>query len=223
MTIKKEIIYPIFLECCQHAQDNFWENIFEDLAYGKTPYGTYISKNFLCCNYKKKEFNYKIEKKDSQQIYQEIYKIFTNKLGILSQQEKASRKKIFNETEEQLKDNRKEWGDIRKKNLKELLIELYVTRMKSKHNLTLKQTRYIYAIIMMALAIKIIDSSDIEYKNGKIVNIQGIEFSKRKVTVNRNLYNLNTNTTNGNKKEVRKISDVWFKYLKELNKTDINT
>ena len=62
MTIKKEIIYPIFLECCQYTTDIFWENVFEDLSYGKTPYGTYITKDFLCCNYKEKEFSYKIEK-----------------------------------------------------------------------------------------------------------------------------------------------------------------
>ena len=63
MLVKKELLYPIFLECSQHADDTFWENIFEDLAYGKAPYGTYISKDFLCCGYKKKEFSYKIEKK----------------------------------------------------------------------------------------------------------------------------------------------------------------
>ena len=47
MPIKKEIVYPVFLECCEFSVDSFWENIFEDLAYGKTPYGTYINKNFL--------------------------------------------------------------------------------------------------------------------------------------------------------------------------------
>ena len=58
--MKKELLYPIFLECCQYTSDIFWENIFEDLAYGKTPYGTYVSKNFLICNNKKKNFSYKI-------------------------------------------------------------------------------------------------------------------------------------------------------------------
>ena len=28
-------------------------NIFEELAYGKTSYGIYISKNFICCNQRK--------------------------------------------------------------------------------------------------------------------------------------------------------------------------
>ena len=46
MPIKKDIVYPGFIECLQFTEDIFWENIFEDLAYGKTPYGTYISKDF---------------------------------------------------------------------------------------------------------------------------------------------------------------------------------
>ena len=63
MPLRKEIVYPIFLECCQYTEDTFWESIFTDLAYGKPPYGTYISKGFLCCTHKKKDFSYKIEKK----------------------------------------------------------------------------------------------------------------------------------------------------------------
>ena len=57
-----ELIYPIFLEVCKYAdEDIFWKYVFEDLAYGRSPYGTYITKNFMCCNYKGKEFSYKIE------------------------------------------------------------------------------------------------------------------------------------------------------------------
>ena len=91
MPIKREIIYPIFLECCQFADNIFWETIFEDLAYGKAPSGTYISKDFLNCSYKNKEFSYKIERKDPEIIYNDIYKLLTEKLGILSQKEKMQK------------------------------------------------------------------------------------------------------------------------------------
>ena len=100
----KKIVYPIFLECCQYTNDIFWENIFENLAYGKPPYGSYISKNFLCCSYEQKEFNYKIEKKDSKTVYEEVFSLLTNRLGIFSHQEKV--KKI---------NDIKNWNDIKKK------------------------------------------------------------------------------------------------------------
>jgi len=130
MPIKREIIYPIFLECCQFTDDKFWENVFEDLAYGKTPYGTYISKDFLCCSYKKKEFSYKIEKKLPKDVYNDVYDLLTNKLGLLSPLEKSKKRKIFKDIEEDITESRKNWNDIKKKNIKELLIELYVARMK---------------------------------------------------------------------------------------------
>ena len=102
----KKIVYPIFLECCQYTNSIFWENIFENLAYGKAPYGSYISENFLCCSYKQKEFNYKIEKKDSETVYKEVFSLLTNSLGIFSQQEKV---------ENDIKNSRKNWNDIKKK------------------------------------------------------------------------------------------------------------
>ena len=66
-----------------------WKYIFEDLAYGRTPYGTYITKDFLCCNYKGKEFSYKIDTtKTGEQLYNELYNILFNKFGLLSIEDK---------------------------------------------------------------------------------------------------------------------------------------
>ena len=218
MPIKKEIIYPIFLQCCQYTDDNFWENIFEDLAYGKTPYGTYISKDFLCCSYKKKEFSYKIEKKSSKEIYDDIYSLLTNKLGLLSPLEKVKKRKIFKEIENDISDSRKNWNDIKKKNVKELLIELYVTRMKNKYALTLKQSRYLLSIIFIGMIFKVITSKDIEYSEGKIHNIEGIEFSHKNINVKKDLYNLDNNLTPTIVLDKSLMYDNWDKYLKELRK-----
>lgn len=125
--IKREIIYPVFLDCCQYTDDIFWQNIFEELAYGKTSYGIYISKNFICCNQRKKEFSYKIENKEPQIIFNELYHIFKNKVGIQSHQEKLVNRKAFKQLEDETNQNIKNnWGSIKKKNMKELLIELYV-------------------------------------------------------------------------------------------------
>jgi hypothetical protein len=193
MLVKKEILFPVFLECCQYADDTFWENIFEDLAYGKAPYGTYISKEFLCCGYKKKEFSYKIEKKPAEMIYQEVYSLLTKRLGLLSYREKVKKKKIFTDLEDSIKDTRKKWVDIKKKNMKELLIELYVTRMKNKHQLSIKQAKYLISIILLAMVFKVITSANINYSDGRIISIDGIDFSKKQVIIKKNLYSLEVN------------------------------
>ena len=221
MTIKKDIVYPIFIECLQLTEDIFWENIFEDLAYGKTPYGTYISKDFLCCKYKKKDFSYKIERKDPKILYEEVYNLLANKLGLLSNTEKIKKKKMINELETNLRQSGKNWVDIKKKNTKETLIELYVAKMKNKYSLSITQSRYLLSIIFVAMVFKVISNKDIEYENGVIHNIKGIDFIKKQIIVEKDLYNLEVSFAPDIVLDKNLMSDSWEKYLKDLKRTVI--
>ena len=221
MPLKKEIVYPIFLECCQHASDTFWENVFEDLAYGKTPYGTYISKDFLCCSYRKKDFSYKIERKDAKQVHDEVHNLLITKLGLFSPQERVKQKKDFDEYESSMRFSRNSWSSIRKKSIKELLIELFVTRMKNEYSLSLKQSRHLLSAIFMAMVFKVITSDDIEYEEGGIQSIDGIDFSKGQVIINRNLYNLNVSVAPRLVLDKSRMSDNWTKYLKDLRRNSL--
>ena len=223
MPVKKEIVYPIFLECCQYTEDIYWENVFEDLAYEKAPYGTYISKGFLCCSYKKKEFSYKIEKKSAETVFNEVYNLLAHKLGLASQTEKTNRRKAFSKFEESIKESRQNWNDIKKKNIRELLIELYVVRMKHKHNLSIKQSRYLASIIMVALAFKVFTSDDIDYNSGQITRIRGIDFGNKQVKVQRDLYNLDISFAPNIVLDKKLMSDNWEKYLKDLRKINAET
>lgn len=218
MPIKKEIIYPVFLECCEFASDLFWENIFEDLAYGKTPYGTYINKNFFCCSYKNKEFSYKIERKDPYDLYTDIYNLLTKKLGILSHKEKIKKRVDFDNTECRIKEFRQEWGNIRKKNIKDLLVERYVIDMKNKHSLSIKQAKYLLSIIFIAIVFKVITPKDIEYSDNKIQNIDGIEFSTKNIIIKRNIYNIEIEFSQETILDKKLMSDNWEKYLSALRK-----
>lgn len=216
---KKEIIYPFFLECCHFAEDTFWETIFEELAYGETPYGTYINKGFLCCSYKGKEFSYKIERKDPQVLYTDIYKLLTQKVGILSQKEKQRKRIDFHEAEKSIRGSRQKWSDIRKKNIKDLLIERYVIDMRKKHSLSLRQAKYLLSIITVAIAFKIITTKDIIYKDDRIEHINGIEISKGLIKPTKNIYNVDT-ITSTEQTPIKRFSDHWDKYLKNLRKIE---
>ena len=222
MVLKKEIIYPVFLECCQHADDSFWENIFEDLAYGKTPYGTYINKNFLCCSYKNKEFSYKIERKDSDELYNDIYNLLKNKLGILSNKEKIKKRLDFKNTETRIKEGGQEWVNIRKKNIKNLLVERYVVDMKNKHSLTITQAKYLLSVLFIAIVFKVITSDDIEYSDGKIQNINVIEYSNKKIIIKKNIYDINIDFTLETDNNKKVMSENWEKYLNILRKNKKN-
>lgn len=218
MPVKKEIIYPLFLECCQFTEDIFWENIFEDLAYGITPYGTYINKGFLCCNYKDKEFSYKIEKKDSEILYNDIYNLLAKKMGLLSQQDKLKKKVDFGLMEDEIKEYRKSWSNIRKKNIKDLLIENYVIDMKNKYSLTIKQARDLLSQIFIAMVFKTINIKNINYEDGKIISIDGIKFAKKKVIFEKSIYGNDLYSTPFIVIDKNLMSDNWEKYILNIQK-----
>jgi len=218
MTNKKDIIYPIFLECSQFITDKFWDNIFEDLAYGKAPYGTYISKGSLTCKYKDKEFIYKIEKKDPEILYNEVYVLLTKKLGLLSHQDKINKKIDFQNIEDEIKEGRKNWNSIRKKNIKDLLIENYVITMKNKYLLTIKQAKYLLSIIFIGMIFKIISVKDIEYRDGIITKIEGINFKKKEIILEKDIYDVKYNVSNILIDDKNLMSFNWEKYLEALKK-----
>ena len=218
MPVKKEIIYPIFLECCELIDDTFWKNVFEYLVYGKCPYGTYINKDFFCCNYKNKEFSYKIERKDPEILYNDIYDLLVKKLGLLSHKDKIKKKIDFNNIEEEIKEYRKSWSNIRKKNIKDLLIENYVIDMKNKYDLSVKQARNLLSLIFIGMVFKVILVKDIVYEDGVVRNINGINFKKNEIVLERDIYDFQTNFTPYILIEKKLMADTWHKYLENLRK-----
>jgi hypothetical protein len=218
MLPKKEILYPIFIECSAYARDAFWKNVFEDLAYCKCPYGTYISKDFFYCNYRNKEFSYKIEKKNPKTLYDDIYDLLVRKLGLLSHQDKFQKKADFIAIEEDIKNSRKVWANIRKKNIKDLLIENYAIEMKTKHSLTIATTRQLLSIIFIGMSFKIISSKDIVYEDGVVKNILGIRFSKNKIILDRDIYGSQITNAPSIVSDKKSMYDLWGKYLETLRK-----
>ena len=212
-----KLLYPIFLDCCKYTDDNFWKFIFEDLAYGKSPYGTYITKNFLCCNYKGKEFSYKIDlNKDSKILYDEIFNILHNKFGLLSQKDKLKCRKIFN-LQQNFTNDKDDWSSLRKKNIKIILIEKFVINKKKKHKLSFRQTRKLFSTILIGLIFKTISKEHIDYSNGDIQSIEGINFKDSKIILHTDIYNSHS-TPSFIVKEEEFLSNLWPKYLTKLQK-----
>jgi len=214
--MKKDIIYPFFIECCKFTTDVFWKNIFQDLAYGVTPYGTYINKDFLTCNYKDKEFVYKIVKKEPRELFNDIYDLFKNKLSLISRDEIIKKKDdIRGSSHENIYED---WSSIKKKNLKEIMIEKYAINMSKKHNLSITQTKYLVSLIFLSFIFKVFSSNDIIMENGKIEHINGIEYENRKVHFKKSIYSIQVNISPEIVVDKALMSDEWNKFLETLRK-----
>ena len=215
-----ELIYPIFLECSKYTSDIFWKYIFEDLAYSKSPYGTYITKNFLCCNYKGKEFSYKIDTtKDAKLLFEEIYDLLYNKLGLLSDKDKLQKRQYFENSQKESHIIQTEnWNSIKKKSIKTTMIENYVIHIKNKYNLSFCQSNKLLSLIVIGIIFKTITNEDIKYQDGEILSINGFQFENKKVILDKDIYDYDDPTISEVIIDKKLMSNNWYKYIQNLKK-----
>lgn len=167
----KEIIYPHFLHCCQETEDLYWKYIFEDLSYGRAPYGVYFTKGFMCCGFKGKEFSYRVDPNiPIPQLFKEVKTILKSKLGIQSSSDILSSREKFEKTSERLALNEcNDWNLIKKKEVKCLLLENFI--ISQSKSLNRMQQKKLLSSLMLAIQLKIINNEDININEGRVVEI----------------------------------------------------
>jgi hypothetical protein len=134
----------------------------------------YIHKDFLVCNYKDKAFSYKLLAKNPEELFSDIYKLFKNKLQMFSRDDILQKQDEIDGLNKKIVYN--SWGDIKRKNIKDTLIENFVLDMKNKYSITYKHTRDLLNIINIGLIFKYITYKDIIMAEGKITDISCISF-----------------------------------------------
>tara|TARA_B100001093_G_C26681919_1_gene950840 strand:+ start:11 stop:685 length:675 start_codon:yes stop_codon:yes gene_type:complete len=211
------VMYPKFFDCSQLTDDIFWKSVFEELAYGRCPYGTYITRDFFCCNFKNKEFSYKIDiEKNADVLYNDILTLLTKKFGLMSNVDKVEKRKRFRELEQTIQaEQQKDWDQIKKKNIKQFLIYKYILHNQQRHKLSTKQVRFLLSIIILGLLFKTLH---VECKDGNIRKIEGLKLVRGYVNVDKTvLQNRDANPI------VPKIivdktnlSNEWYKYVSQV-------
>lgn len=210
MTVKKDVLHPRLLECVAFTADIYWKQIFEDMAYGITPYGVYIHKGFLCCNFKQKEFMYKLDNKDAQTMFTDIH-VLLKKVGLHSINDKMEmmiRMESENETSQMAK-----WNTIKKRSLRDMLIENYVIEMKHRHSLKEKEVKKLYNLIQVGLIFKTVNAKTLTYANGKIEEITLFSFEGGCVVCPRIMDDFQLSETKIEFVEKFDISNMWKKYV----------
>lgn len=211
----KSILHPIFLSCRDYTSDVYWKKIFENLAYGEAPKGITLKNHILYSTLKKKEFNYTFEDKEPKEIFEDLYNIFTNTFNMKSHGENVKKQEILNEFLRQNSKRRSEelWNKIKRKSIRDNLIQDYVLSCKYKYNLSEYDVKKLYFYISVGCVFKLFTGNDIYLDKGFINSINGIELDQGTVRI---LKKFNEPSI---KKEVEKTAhlyNLWDNYLKTL-------
>ncbi len=181
----RTIQYPIFLASRDCTQDPFWKQLFEKLAYGEPPKGTFFEKDTLCSTLKKREFVYPFGGKEAEQIYDELYYILTSVFAISKGEVSVSKKQEFERFTSSLRRCEENWSAIKQKNVRESLILIFISRAMKQFSLSVEQAQDLQYFIHIGLLLKIFQDKDIIIKDGMIQAIDGIEFEERNFKITR--------------------------------------
>lgn len=142
----------------------------------------------------------------------------------MSEKDKLSRRKIFENTKNTIEKNcKQDWNNIKKKNIKNIIIENFIIRMKKKYELNNTQSKKLLSIIKVGFIFKNISSSNINYNNGKIISIEGINFEHKKIKIKPEIYNIKNEKKDSqiviDKK--KNMYELWEKLLVNIEKNKI--
>lgn len=170
------IYYPAFILMASYVDDKFWKSIFNDMAYNVFPRGSYFDKNSLHGGTKGDHFSFPLTDNIEYNVHN-ITQLLRKKMNIMSSIETLSKKENL---EGELKKNYSTWKDIKKKSVKDILIENYVIHTIRTHNLSIKDGQKLLKYLYMQIYFKYIDSNDIVYnaERCRIEYIRTFDFKK---------------------------------------------
>ena len=172
----KEAQHKIFYSCAEIAEDSFWKNIFNKASTGTFPKG--FSYNNSNLTFKKGTRTETIHIPENPHEAISLLKDFFQKTGLFSKKDFAESDKILKklaETTVHLEDM--EWSKIRKKGLREVLINEYIQRKSLEYPEDLR--KQFSCRIHIAINLGMIGPKHINFSRGSIQNIEGIYYNDK--------------------------------------------
>ena len=180
---KKTIVYPVFTKCAENCKDEFWKQLFEDLAFSKTPKNIIILSQQIVCTNGKKSFSkmcnsYDFSHKTYSQICEELIPFLQTNSSIFSTKDLKKKKKVIQDLKKELSEqNNQKWQQIKNNNLKKIMILDFVIDVKNKYNWEWSHTKNFLNYLLNYIK-RQGSSKKIEVVEGKILSIEGISIER---------------------------------------------
>jgi hypothetical protein len=185
------IFYSFLL---RYNVDESWKPILERISVRDAPYGTFFQKDHLC--YKK----YTILIEPRPDIVKELIAFFTEHINLPA---------LHTVTYES-------WRDIKKKYIRNHLIENFVKENRETYNLSSFQSQKLLTVIQMALLFRKLTFDDIEIEDGKIVTIRYLTFEEKDFNFEGGFIPENSKDSKAVKQAKISFAKLWTNYIKEI-------
>jgi hypothetical protein len=168
---KKELLHPIFLECRDKTDNEFWKSLYEDMAYGKYPKQIYINQHQqINSTNRANSFQYDFKDKTVDDMVIEIQELLLMHTNLISNDE-INIKKTSNM--QYKKDTWTNWKDIKKKYIRDILLMDYCLEIKRLLSFTSNETIYLYERLSNLILYGQLPTVHLD--NNAIVSIDGVE------------------------------------------------
>lgn len=178
----RKIKYPLFNECMNRCDSVFWKTFFKNLSFGKIPKGFVLRENTIYVTGLRK---FLIINENPDVCTEEIIE-FMKDCGYISEEEKLLlQKRYIEEMTESSSTSNCSWSSITSKKMKDIHINNFIYRISEAYNLTSKQRNELMVILKIGFSLGNITNDDIIFSEGRIVNINGIEFNDGRFIIQR--------------------------------------
>lgn len=176
----------------------FMRSLLERLAIGDNPLGTILHNDVLHFH------THEISLVDRPGLVSDLHTFFHTVVGIPLQFER---------------DEYTQWKQIKKKYIKNYLLENFVVEKQKEFSLSTSQTNQLLASIHLGLVFKRISIQDIVYEQGKIQRIDHLTFSPGKYEFDHPILPATSALVKYNFNEKISLSKLWQAYLKQAKST----
>lgn len=169
---------PEFEECERYTLDPYWLEIFKNCVKGKMPKSIkYTNDGTITVYVDKKAECISLNIDDGKELYLTMMDIFKNKLGMKSSRDIDKQRLELKKVKDCLMGTQgDEWKQVKPKKTKDALLLKYVLEKKNQYGLTSRQVRTLLSIIKLGMSFHSITMKDVDYHDGKIHEIKGIEY-----------------------------------------------
>ena len=172
----------MFEECQKYTFDAYWKDVFHLCACNKFPKGVRYSSqtNTLTIKTSNKLESFDLPTSSKELVFV-LISLFREKLRMFSPSDLQIKQSEFDKIkQEHHVEVDCEWKKLKPKSIKEIIKMNYIIELSKKYQLTQKEQKQLLNTINLAFHFKKLSSDHIEYSNGKILNIKGLEFDEEK-------------------------------------------